>query len=91
MLKPTVGIELSLDNVLVRNSFGGLVEVFSARRLRERQDLLVSEFSTLNAGVSGNAWSRGGTKPYRQHSQQGGLASILQPDHCDIHLGRPDR
>jgi hypothetical protein len=26
---------------------------------------------------------------YRQHSQQRGLASVLQADHRDIHLGRP--
>jgi hypothetical protein len=30
-----------------------------------------------------------GAVAYRQHSQQRRLACILQPDHRDIHLGRP--
>ncbi len=55
-------------------------------------DILECEFSALISirAVSSRTITRWGTRiAYRQNSQQRGLASILQADHRDIHLGGP--
>jgi hypothetical protein len=62
-------------------------------------DLLDSKLSSLDNTSSAQLWnnSRYGTVfpqqegTHRQNSQERSLASVLQTDHGDVHLGRPRR
>jgi hypothetical protein len=62
-------------------------------------DLLDSKLSSLDSTSSAQLRNNGryGTVfphqegTHRQNSQERSLASVLQPDHGDVHLGRPIR
>lgn len=53
-------------------------------------DSLYGKLSALKLKIS-NGWGGCHESAYRQHSQERGFPSILQPDHCYIHFGCPVR
>jgi len=85
------------------NSIGMLMKQCRRRlaHVGTNSDLLYSELSSLDgnrsARIGQNASRQDGIvmrlqeATHRQNSQERSLASVLQPDHGDVHLGRPRR